>query len=160
MKKPGLYTTLIAEGDGDIASAARKAVDYDNRISGSQITANHGGYVFASIRYTNITGIAGTEVLELFIMPGNGQDPEVFPEGGDASLGSNFDPQDIWSVGSFQSVTPSTTETEVLALWVDLPPGNCRFVFKNLTANAFHEDTKAEILGHRAHLTDHPREVW
>lgn len=94
--------------------------------------------VYLVVQWDGTAPSVGFKVADLYILPGDGEVSEVFPEGGDAGLGTDDTPQALFYVGSFESVNPSITVDETLALpGVRLYPDGNRFVLQNTSGQTF-----------------------
>lgn len=94
--------------------------------------------VYLQVQWDTTAPSAGDQVAVLYVLPGDGEGTEIFPEGGDGTIGSDNDPQDLLQVGAFASVAPSITVNEVIALiGVSLGPDGNRFVLRNTSGQQF-----------------------
>lgn len=124
--------TLI-DDDATLADAARAAGDYDN---GTELDMWMN--VYLTVQYDGGPPSAGDMVADLYVLPGDGEGSEVFPDGGDAGLGTDDTPQAIFYVGSFESINPSTSVDETLCIPnVQLHPDGNRFVILNTSGQTF-----------------------
>lgn len=120
--------TIIANGAA-LTNNSRKAADYDN---GAELDLGCDVYL-TDLSYSATPPAAGDAVAELYLLPGDGEATEVFPEGGDGTVGDNVDPQKIFLVGVFETRQPSDTVVEVLALpGIPLYGKGNRFIIKNI----------------------------
>ena len=123
----------VIDDDATLGNGVRAAGDYDN---GTEL--DFYCTVYLTVQWNSTAPTAGDKVAELYILPGDGAGSEVFPEGGDAAIGTDDTPQQIFFVGAFESVNPSLTVDEVLALpGVPLAPDGNRFVLLNTSAQEF-----------------------
>ena len=141
-------TALQELWNASVGANARKAADYDNSTA---LDPECDAYL--TVRHNTAAPTAGDIVAELWVIYGDAEGTEGFAEGGDGTVGSDFDPQKILSKGGFESVNGSTTATERLLIpSIGLKPGTNRFVLKDLTGNGFHADTKLEIKPTKAQI--------
>jgi len=132
LKADTAVQTVIDDGT-TLANAARAAGDYDNGTA-LDLWCN----IYLTVQYDATAPTAGDIVATLWILPGDGAGTEVFPDGGDAGLGTDDDPQGIFFVGSFECVNPSITVDEVLGIPnVQLHPDGNRFVLRNDSGQTF-----------------------
>jgi len=126
-------TQTVIDDDATLADAARAAGDYDNS-SALDLWCD----VYLTVQYDGGPPSAGDLVADLFVLPGDGAGTEVFPDGGDAGIGTDDTPQGIFYVGSFESINPSVTVDEVLCIPnVQLPANTARFVILNTSGQTF-----------------------
>ncbi len=121
---------VVINDDAALGNGVRAAADYDNDTN-KDLACN----VLLTVQWNSISGIAaGDRVMELYILPGDDAGPDVYPEGGDAGLGTNDDPQPILLAGVFTTVNPSVTVDETLSIpGVPLHHSGNRFVVKNIS---------------------------
>lgn len=113
--------------DGDWAAG-----DYDNSTHLDPFCD-----AYLTVQWDTTAPTAGDIVAELYIVPGDNAGSPVYPEGGDAGLGTDKIPQAVFLKGAFESVSPSTSVNEVLCLEnVPLSIKN-RFVLKNVSGQQF-----------------------
>ena len=113
-----------------------------SRAAGDATTGNKGNASWAdaylTIQFDTTAPAAGSTIAELYVVPGDGDASQVFPEGGDAGLGSNVDPQKSLLVGVFETRDPSTSVDEILIIrGIQLGIGTDRFVIKNVSGQTF-----------------------
>lgn len=131
----------IINDDATLADAARAAGDYDNSTA-----LDLEAVAYLTVQYDSGPPTAGDVVAELYLLPGDGESTEVFPDGGDAGLGTDDDPQAIYLVGMFESINPSLTVDEVLgSLPFPLYPAGNRFVLKNVSGQTFDATWQLDI---------------
>lgn len=123
--------TLI-DDDAALANNARAAGDLDNDTE-----LDLGILYFLQVQYDGGPPSAGTKVAELYNLPGDGEASETFPDGGDAGLGTNDTPQQIFYVAAFESINPSTSVNEVLGASGSLWPHGNRHVILNTSGQQF-----------------------
>jgi len=134
--------TSVIDDNATLADGARAAGDYDNSANLDLFCVP-----YLTVQYDGGPPTANTKVAELYLLPGNADGTEKFPEGGDAGLGTDDDPQACFLVGSFESINPSLTVDEVLALPpVRLYPHGNRFVLKNTSGQTFDLTWQLEIM--------------
>lgn len=130
----------VINKDAALADGARAAGDYDNS---TELDLSCTAYLDASY---GTAPSAGTIVAELYLLPGDGAATEVFPEGGDGTVGNAVDPQGGLLVGVFESRNPGTSTNEILALnAIPLSPHTNRFVVKNVAGQQFDADWELRI---------------
>ena len=126
--KEGTFTTVIDDG-ATLADGSRAAGDLDNGTALEII-----GDAYLHVQWNTTAPTAGDIVAELSVLRGDGEASESFPEGGDAGLGTDDDPQGTTFVGNFESVNPSLTVDETLIVQdINLSIGKNRFVLKNIS---------------------------
>ena len=115
-----------------LATGVRAAGDYNN-------DANKDLYCNVYLRVTySVAPVANAKAAELYVLPGDDAGPDTYPEGGDAGLGTNDTPQKIFLVGVFETINPSTSVEEQLALpGVPLHHSGNRFVILNTSLQTF-----------------------
>lgn len=124
-----------------LADAARAAGDYDN---GTELDLRC--MIYLTVQYDGGPPTAGDSIAEIYILPGDGAGTEVFPDGGDAAIGTDDTPQPIFLVAILTSINPSTTVDEVLATgYVDLYPDGNRFVVLNVSGQTFDSTWQLDI---------------
>lgn len=140
-KDPSNNSTVVIDDNASLSDGSRAAADYDNSTS-----LDFWYIPFLTVQYDGGPPSAGDDIAELFILPGDADDSEAFPNGGDAGLGTDDDPQRVFFVGTFVSVTPSTTVDEILALPpIQLYPHGNRFVLKNVSGQTLDSTWQLEI---------------
>ncbi len=128
-------TTVINKGV-TLADTFRAAGDYDNSTELDLYC-----HAYLVLEFNTTAPSAGDSVAELYLLPGDGEVSEVFPEGGDASVGNDVDPQKSLLVGTFETRVPSITTVEELCVpGIPLSFEGNRFVIKNISGKVF-EDT-------------------
>lgn len=131
----------VIDDDASLANGVRAAGDYDNSTELDMECE-----VYLQVQWDGTAPSAGDAVADLWILPGDGEVTPVFPEGGDAGLGTDDDPQLVFFVGRFITVNPSITVDEVLALpRVPLFFGENRFVLKNTSNQTFDSTFEVRI---------------
>lgn len=131
----------VIDDNATLADTARAAGDYDN---GTELDLEAVAYL--TVQYDTGPPSAGSKIAELYVLPGDGAGTEVFPDGGDAGLGTDDDPQAIFLVGVFTSINPSTSVNEILAsLPFRLYPDGNRFVLKNVSGQTFDSTWQLDI---------------
>jgi len=126
------FTVVIDDGT-TLADDVRAAADYDNSVK-----QDLGCDVYLQVQYDTTAPSAGDKIAELYILPGDGEGTEVFPEGGDADLGTDVTPQAILLVGTLESRRPSLTVNEILCIpGVPLYGHTNRFVILNTSLQIF-----------------------
>ena len=125
--------TVISSGSA-LSNLNREAALYTNDTEADLICD-----VFLTLSY-NATSLptAYDDVADLYVLQGDGAATEVFPEGGDGTVGTNDDPQREHYRGTFQTINPSDTVTETISLInVPIGPHGNRFVIKNISGNTW-----------------------
>ena len=124
---------IVINDNATLNNAVRAAADYDNDTN-KDLWCN----LFLTVQWNSTAPSAGDKIAELYILPGDDAGTEKFPEGGDAGLGTDDDPQKIFLVGVFESINPSLTVDETLALsGIALYHSGNRFVLKNVSGQQF-----------------------
>ena len=137
----------VIDDNAALTDGSRAAGDYDN---GTELDVLCD--VWLTVQYDGGPPTAGDLVADLYVMPSQ-PDDTTFPEGGDAALGTDDDPQAIFLVGSFESVNPSTTVNEVLCIpMVRLYPHDNRFVVKNTSGQTFDLTWQLDIVPHKTQV--------
>lgn len=128
-----LKTTVIASGGAALVAGARKIGDYDNTTDLALL-----GDVFLTLHYSSAPA-AGTNVAELYLLPGDAVSSPNYPTGGDGtSSTNNIDPQKCLLIGMFESRVPHTSNNERLCIpGIPLSPRGNRFLLKNVSAVDF-----------------------
>ena len=127
--KEGAARTVVINDDAALANNTRAAADYNN-----DTLLDLFGDVFLVQQFDTTAPSAGDKTGELHILPGDNAATEKFPEGGDAGLGTDDDPQKIFLVGVFETINPSISVDETLGLpGIRLFMAGNRFVFKNVS---------------------------
>lgn len=116
-----------------LTNGSRAAGDYDNS---TELDAY--GEFYLQVQYDTTAPSAGAAVAELYVLPGDGAGTEVFPEGGDGTVGGNRDPQKAFLVHVFESRNPSISADEVLGSpSIPLYGHTNRCVIKNVSGQQF-----------------------
>jgi len=116
-----------------LANGVRDAADYDND-GNKDLWCN----IFLTVQFDTSAPSANTKIAELYILPGDDAGTQKFPDGGDASLGTDDTPQAIFLVGVFETINPSITVDETLALaGIPLYHSGNRFVIENISGQQF-----------------------
>ena len=131
--------TVIDDG-ASLTDGSRAAGDYDNSTE-----LDLEAIAYLTVQFDGGPPTAGDRVADLYILPGDGAGTEVFPDGGDAGLGTDDTPQARWYVGSFETVNPSTTVDETLAIPVPLYPDGNRFVLLNTSGQTMDSTWQLDI---------------
>lgn len=123
-------TTLqtLSDPNASLANGVRWAFDYDNSTELDVL-----GFLYFAIQYDTTAPAQGDDVLEVYVMPGDGEGTETFPRGGDGTVGGDDDPDARWHVGTVACREPSLTTDEVLGLVIPLYPDGNRIVVKNVS---------------------------
>ena len=132
LKADTAVQTVIDDG-ASLATTVRAAGDYDNGTNLDPFCN-----IYLTVQFDTTAPSALDVIAEVYILPGDGAGTEVFPEGGDAGLGSNFDPQAAYLVGVITTVNPSTSVDEVVGIPnVALYPDGNRFVLKHVSGQTY-----------------------
>lgn len=125
--------TTVINDDATLADGSRAAADYDNSTELDLLCE-----VYLQVQWDGTAPAAGDKIAELYVLPGDGEGTEIFPDGGDAGLGTDDDPQAVFRVGLFESINPSTSVNEILSIPnVQLYGDANRFVIKNTSGQTF-----------------------
>lgn len=123
----------IINDNATLADATRAAADYD---TGTALDIWCIPYI--EVQWDSSLPTAGDLIADLYVLPGDNAGTPDYPEGGDAGLGTDDTPQAIFKVGSFESINPSLTVNEILALRpFRLYPQVNRFVLLNTSGGVF-----------------------
>jgi len=118
--------TSVMSAGATLADGVRFAADFDNDVN-KDLWCN----VFLNVQY-NTTTPTVSKVGELYVVPGDDESPETFPEGGDGTTGSDFTPQAIHLAGVFETINTSVISNEQIGLsGIPLYHSGNRFVFLN-----------------------------
>ena len=121
----------VINDDATLADATRAAGDLDNNTE-----LDLGADCFLQVQWDGTAPTAGDKIAELYVLPEDGAG--VFAEGGDAGLGTDDNPQQIFLVGVFESINPSITVNEILAIpGIPLYGHDNRFVLLNTSGQTF-----------------------
>lgn len=133
--------SVVIDKNAALADGARAAGDYDN---GTALAPLCDAYLI--VQFDTTAPSAGDIIAELYVLHGNGEASEVFPEGGDGTVGANVDPQKSTLVGVFETRSPSTSADEELIVQdIPLGIGTDRFVLKNVSGQQFDLTWQLEI---------------
>jgi len=134
-------TQTVIDDNASLATSVRAAGNYDN---GTELDLEAVAYL--TVQWDGTAPSAGDSIAELYNLPGDGAASEVFPEGGDAAIGTDDDPQAIYLVAIFVSINPSLTVDEVLGtLPFRLYPDGNRFILKNTSGQTFDATWQLDI---------------
>lgn len=140
LRAPTVVQTPI-DDNATLSDAARAAGDYDN---GTNLDTHC--IIYLTVQWDSAAPAVGENVAEIYILPGDGEVTEVFPEGGDAGLGSDDTPQALFRVATLYSINPSTSVDEVLASPpIALYPDGNRFVLLNVSGGTFDATWQLDI---------------
>lgn len=138
--------SVVIDKNATLANAARAAGDYNNDTP----TAD---FCDAKLTVQFDTGppAAGALAASLYVLYGDGEASEDFPEGGDGTVGANVTPQASLLVGVFETRSPSTSVDEELFV-NDIPlrtgPGT-RFVLVNTSGQTFDATWQLDIVTYK-----------
>ena len=136
--------TVINDG-ATLATGVRAAGDYNNSTNLALLC----NVFLKNFHFDTTAPSANTIVADLYILPGQ-TGTTGFPEGGDAGLGTDDTPQAIFYVGSFETINPSTSVEETLALGnIPLFPEGNRFVLLNTSGQTFTNTWNLGIIPYR-----------
>lgn len=94
--------------------------------------------LYLKVQWNTTAPAAGLNVANVYLLPGDGEGSEAFPEGGDAGIGSDFIPQKIFLVGTFETIDPSITVDEILGTpSISLYDAGNRFILENVSGQEF-----------------------
>lgn len=125
--------STIINTNATLANGARAAALYIND-SEQDLWANF----YLTLRYDSGPPDAGDIVAELYVLPGDGEGAEIFPTGGDGTIGADITPQAAMFVGGFECRQPNTVMDEVLSLTgIPLGPDGNRIVIENVSGETF-----------------------
>ncbi len=99
--KPGAKVSIATIGS-DLTNNSRVAGDYDNSVD-NWLEAD----VYMVSDYQTTAPAANLRVADLYVLFGNGESTEKFPEGGDGTTGSDDNPQGALFVGSYETINPN-----------------------------------------------------
>jgi len=123
----------VIDDDAVLGNGARAAADYDNSAE-----LDFSGVFYLTVQWNTTAPSANIAVAELYVLPGDGEGTEVFPEGGDAGLGTDDDPQACFLVHTFETINPSITVDETIGSpEVELYGDGNRVVLKNISGQEF-----------------------
>lgn len=146
LQDPNEAMDVIIDDNATLANNARAAGDFDNSAGGQK---RFFCIPYLTVQFDTGPPSAGDTIADLYILPGSAETTELYPNGGDAGLGTNVDPQRAFYVGSFVTVSPSLTVDEVLSLPpVPLYPSGNRFVLKNVSGQTFDSTWQLEIMSY------------
>ena len=130
--KEGSLATPI-DKNALLTDGSRAAGDYNN---GTNLHVLCDAYL--TVQFDTTAPSAGDIIAELYVLHGDGEASEVFPEGGDGAVGADVDPQKPNLVGVFETRSPSiTVDEELIVNDIPLGIGNDRFVLKNISGQQF-----------------------
>ena len=133
---------IVINDNAALADDARAAADYDNDTN-KDLACN----VYLVVQWNTTAPTPDDRIAELWVLPGDDAGTEKFPEGGDAGLGTDDDPQQIFLVGVFVAVNPSNSVDETLCIpGVALYHSGNRFVLKNLGGQEMDETWQLDIV--------------
>lgn len=123
----------VIDKDVLLTDGSRAAADLDNGTNKDNFCD-----AYLTVQFDTTAPAAGDKIAELYVLYGDGEASEVFPEGGDGTVGADVDPQKILLVGVFETRSPSITVDEELKIpGIPLRPTNNRFVLKNVSGQQF-----------------------
>ncbi|MFQ5850893.1 MAG: hypothetical protein ACE5JU_09930 [Candidatus Binatia bacterium] len=122
----------IINDDAALANNVRAAADFNNDTE-----LDLGIMYFLQEQFDATAPAANTKIAELYVLPGDGAATELFPEGGDAGLGTDNTPQKRFLVEVFETINPSITVNELLGGVGLLYPHGNRHVLLNISGQQF-----------------------
>ena len=138
--KGGSWKTAI-DKDAVLTNGSRAAGDVAN-ASDLHVLCD----AYLTVQYDTGPPTAGASIAELYVLRGNGEVSQVWPVGGDGTVGNDVDPQATTLVGIFESRQPSLTVNEILIIEdIPLGIGTDRFVVKNISGNTFDQTWQLDI---------------
>ena len=144
-KDPSGGLTTVINDNATLADGARAAGDHDNSSN-----LDLWCIPYLTVQFDGGPPSVDDEIAELYLLPGDAEASEGYPDGGDSGLGTDDDPQDAFYVGSFHTVNPSTSTDEVLALPpIPLYPHGNRFVLKNVSGQTMDLTWQLDILPYK-----------
>jgi len=148
LKEDTAVQTVI-DDDASLANGARAAGDYDNSTNLDPMAR-----AYLTVQYDTTAPSAGDAVASLYVLYGDGAGTEVFPDGGDAAIGTDDTPQAIFQIATFESINPSTSADEVLgSLPFDLCGQTNRFVLLNTSGQTFDATWQLDIKPMKAQVS-------
>jgi hypothetical protein len=127
-------TASVIDKNATLATTVRAAGDYDNDTDKAAFVD-----ALLIVQYDGGPPTAGAVVAELCVLYGDGAASELFPNGGDGTVGANVAAQKSTLVGVFETRSPSTSVDERLII-NDIPVrvgGTNRFVLTNTSGQTF-----------------------
>ena len=138
-----IAAATVIDDNATLASSARAAADYDNSTN----KATHGD-LYLTVQWNTTPPTTLDLVAELFLLKGDGSG--LIADGGDAGLGTDDTPVAVHSLGHFQSLNPSITVDETMAIYdVELTSSSeNRFVLLNTSGQEFDLTWILQIVPH------------
>lgn len=125
--------TTVIDDDAVLVDTDWAAGDYDNSVSLDPFA-----HLFLTVQWNTTAPAALINVANLYSIPGDNAGTELFPGGGDAGIGTDFIPQKVFLVGTFETIDPSITVDETLVVPnVSLFFAGNRFVLENVSGEEF-----------------------
>lgn len=125
--------TSVIDDDATLNDGARAAGDLENDTNKDNFCD-----AYLTVQWNTTAPSTGAIVAELYVIYGDGEATEAFPEGGDAGLGTDDTPQKRFLVGVFESINPSQSVDEELSIeGIELRPAKNRFVLLNTSGQQF-----------------------
>ena len=125
--------TAVINDDAVLITTDWAAGDYDNSVSLDPFA-----HMFLTVQWNTTAPSAGLNIANLYNIPGDNAATELFPEGGDAAIGTDDIPQKVFLVGTFETINPSITVDETLAVAnISLFFAGNRFILENVSGEEF-----------------------
>jgi hypothetical protein len=123
----------VIDKNAALSNNARAAGDYDNS---TELDLWCDAYL--QVQYDGGPPAVGTKVADLYVLFGDGAGTQLYPDGGDGTVGQDDTPQATLYVGSFLTVNPSTSVNELLQIkHIPLCGHGNRFVLVNTSGQTF-----------------------
>lgn len=138
--------TAVINKDVALVDGARAAGDYDNDTDKANFCD-----ALLRVQWNTTPPAVGDEIAQLWLLFGDGEVSESFPEGGDGTVGNSVDPQAALLVGSFETRAPSISADEELQV-KDIPlrvGATNRFVLKNVSGEEFDLTWQLDIVTYK-----------
>lgn len=134
--------TSVIDDDAVLVNGDHAAGDYVNSANLDPFA-----HMLLTVQWNSSAPAAGINVANLYNIPGDGAGSELFPEGGDAGIGTDDIPQRVLLVGTFETINPSITVDETLVVQnVSLFFSGNRFVLENVSGQEFDLTWKLDLV--------------
>lgn len=135
----------VIDDDATLDDGVRAAADLNNKANNDNFCD-----AYLTVQWNTTAPSAGDIIGELYVIFGDGEASESFPEGGDAGLGTDDTPQKTALVGVFESINPSiTVDEELIIKGIQLRDANCRFVLLNTSGQQFDLTFQLDVVGQK-----------
>ena len=135
----------VIDKNATLTDGSRAAGDYDN--SSAQ---DNEGIAYLELQFDTGPPSAGAVIASMWLLPGDGEVSESFPEGGDGTVGTDDDPQPSFLIAVFTTINPSTSVNEVAgSLPFYLYPATNRFVIRNDSGQTYDATWELRIKPYR-----------